>query len=76
MNIQFKKIIGIILALFFLSGCAVWVRDRGGGHYRHRDHYRHHDRGRWHHSLLQQSDQPSVQQMTAQNSGEEIPFSR
>ncbi len=66
MNIQVKKIIGIILALFFLSGCAVFVRD-GGGYHRHRGH--------WHHSSLQQSDQPSFQ-MADQNSGPEGSASR
>ena len=58
MNIPIQKIIGVILALFLLSGCAVFVRDGGG----HRGHWRHH-------SSIQQSNPPSVQ-MTAQNSGE------
>jgi len=59
MNIPIQKIIGIVLALFFLSSCAVFVRDGG-----------HHHGGHWRgHSSLQQSDQSAVQ-MTAQNSGE------
>ena len=61
MNIPIKKITGIILALFLLSGCAVFVRD-GGGYYHHPGHWRHH-------SSIQQSN-PLANQMTAQNSGE------
>jgi hypothetical protein len=59
MNIPIQKIIGIALTLFFLSSCAVFVRDEG--HY-HRGHWRGH-------SSLQQSDQSAVQ-MIAQNGGE------
>jgi hypothetical protein len=60
MNIRIQKIIGVALALFFLSGCAVFVGDRGG----------HHHRGYWrHHSSIQQSN-PLAIQMTAQNNGE------
>ncbi len=56
MNIQPLKILAVILALFFLSGCAVFVRDED-----------HHHRGHWHHhSSLQQSGV----QMTAQDSGD------
>lgn len=56
MNIRPLKILAVILALFFLSSCAVFVRDED-----------HHHRGRWHHySSLQQSGV----QMTAQNSGD------
>jgi hypothetical protein len=56
MNIRFVRMFAIILAMFFLSSCAVWVRDEDGHHYHHR--------GYWHHSSLQQPDQ-SVSQMTA-----------
>jgi len=60
MNIPIQKIIGVILALFFLSGCAVFVRDGGG----------HHHRGHWRrHSSFQQSPQSQIQ-MSAQNSGD------
>jgi hypothetical protein len=56
MNIRPPKISVVILALFLLSICAVFVRDGD-----------HHHRGRWHHhSSLQQSGV----QMTAQNSGD------
>ncbi len=60
MNIRHLKILAIILALFFSSGCAVFVRD---------DDWHHHHRGYWRHSSLQQSNQ-SLSQMTAQNTGE------
>ena len=56
MNIRYTKIFAVILAMFFLSSCAVWVRGDDWHHYRHR--------GYWHHSSLQQSNQ-SVSQMTA-----------
>ncbi len=60
MNIPIQKIIGVILTLFLLSGCAVFVGDGDG----------HHHRGHWrHHSSIQQSN-PLAIQMTAQN-GEE-----
>jgi len=55
MNIRYIKIVGVILALVFLSGCAVFVRG---------DDWHHHHRGYWHHSSLQQSN-PSVSQLTA-----------
>jgi hypothetical protein len=56
MNIRPPKISVVILALFLLSICAVFVRDGD-----------HHHRRRWHHhSSLQQSGV----QMTAQNSGD------
>lgn len=55
MNIPHLKMFAIILALFFLSSCAIFVRDED-----------HHHRGHWHHSSLQQSGV----QMTAQNSGD------
>jgi hypothetical protein len=56
MNIRPLKIFLVILAVIFLSSCAVFVRD---------DH--HHRRGRWHHhSSLEQSRI----QMTAQNGGD------
>ena len=61
MSVHHLRIPTIILALFFLSGCAVVVRDD--------DWHRHHYRGYWHHSLLQQSNQ-SLSQMTAQNTRE------
>ena len=59
MNIQPLKILAVILALFFLSSCAVFVRD---GDHHHRGHWRHH-------SSLQQSPQSQVQ-MSAENSGD------
>jgi hypothetical protein len=61
MNIRHFKIWAIILALFFSSGCAVFVRDDGFRHH-------HFHRGRWH-SSLQPSDQSAVQ-MIAQASGD------
>jgi hypothetical protein len=63
MNTGYLKILTVVTALFFLSSCAVFVRD--GGH-RHRGH-------RHRHSSLQQLD-PSAVQMTAQKSetGESI----
>ncbi len=54
MNIRHLKMFAIISALFFLSSCAVFVRDE-----------HHHRRGWHHHSSLQQSGV----QMTVQNSG-------
>jgi hypothetical protein len=55
MNIRPVKIFMVILAVIFLSSCAVFVRDD------------HHHRGRWrHHSSLEQSGV----QMTAQNNGD------
>ncbi len=61
MNTQYLKTMAFVLALLFLSGCAVWVRDDDfHGHYRH-----YHGYGRWH-SSLQQSEQ-SIAQMSAQN---------
>ena len=58
MNIQPLKILAVILAIFFLSSCAVFVRDED-----------HHHRGRWHHhSSLQQSQ--SQVQMGAESSGD------
>ena len=61
MSIRFLKIFTIVSALFFLTSCAVFVREDGF-------HHRHFHGGRWH-SSLQQSDQSRVQ-MTAQNSEE------
>ena len=58
MNTQYLKTMAFVLALFFLSGCAVVVRD-DDWHYRHYRGYRHH-------SSLQQSNQ-STAQITAQN---------
>jgi hypothetical protein len=55
MNIRHLKMYAIISALFFLSGCAVFVRDE-----------HHHRRGWHHHSSLQLSGV----QMTVQNSGD------
>ena len=60
MNIRYLKILGTILVLFFLSGCAIFVRDE--------DWHHHHYRGYWHHSSIQESEQPAVQ-MAAQYSG-------
>lgn len=60
MDIRHLKIFSIILTLFLLSGCAVFVRD---------DYWHHHHRGYWRHSSLQQSNQ-SLSQMAAQNTGE------
>jgi hypothetical protein len=59
MNTQYAKLIAVVLAVFFLSGCAVYVRDEDW----------HHHRGYWHHSSIQQSEQSSVQ-MFVQNSGD------
>lgn len=58
MDVRYFKMMALVLALFFLSSCAVWVRDDG---YHHR--FRHHH---WR-SSLQQSD-PSIARMTAQDS--------
>jgi hypothetical protein len=60
MNIRPLKIMAIVISLFFLSSCAVWVRDDDF-------HHRHHGYGRWH-SSLQPSGQ-STAQVTAQNNG-------
>ena len=60
MNTRYLKTMTFVLALLFLSSCAVWVRDDDGFHRYH------HGYGRWH-SSLQQSNQ-SIAQMTAQNS--------
>ncbi len=60
MEIRHFKIWAVVLALFLLPGCAIFVRDDGFHH-----HHRFHG-GRWH-SSLQQSDQSTIQ-MTAQNS--------
>ena len=60
MNTRFLKLLTVVSALFFLSSCAVFVRDGG-----------YHHRGYWHrHSSLQQSNLPTDQQMTALYSGE------
>jgi hypothetical protein len=56
MNIRPLKIFVVVLTLFLLSSCAVFVRD-GDHHHRGRRH---------HHSSLQQSGV----QMTAQNRGD------
>jgi hypothetical protein len=56
MNIRPLKIFLVILAVIFLSSCAITVRDH------------HHPGDRHWHSSLQQPDQPPVQ-ITAQNSG-------
>ena len=61
MNTQYLKTMAFVLALLFLSSCAVVVRD-DDWHYRHYRGYRHH-------SSLQQSNQ-SLSQMAAQNTGE------
>jgi len=58
MNTQYLKTMAFVLALLFLSSCAVVVRD-DDWHYRHYRGYRRH-------SSLQQSNQ-SIPQMTAQN---------
>ena len=60
MSNRFSNILMIISVLFFLSGCAVFVRDEG---YHHRGHWRRH-------SSLQQSNLPANHQMTALKSGE------
>ena len=59
MNNQSLKIFAVILAIFFLSGCAIFVRD---------EDWHHHHRGYWRHSSIQQSNS-SLSQMTAQNTG-------
>ena len=58
MNDWRLKITTVILAVFFLSSCAVWVRDDD-----HHRRFRHHWR-----SSLQQSEV----QMTAQDSGDPV----
>jgi hypothetical protein len=60
MNIRYLKIFTIVSALFFLSGCAVFVRDGDG----------HHHRGYWHHHSSIKQSHPLTMQMTAQNSVE------
>ena len=60
MNIQPLKIFVVILSLFFLSSCAVFVRDEDW------DHHYHHNHEYWHHSSLQQSET----RMAAQDSGD------
>ena len=60
MNARYLKTMAFVLALLFLSSCAVWVRDEDGYHRHHRRY--------WHHSSLQQSEQSFVQ-MSAQDSG-------
>ena len=65
MNTRYLKTMAFVLALLFLSSCAVWVRDDDGFR-------RHYHRGGWrHHSSLQQPDR-SAAQMTAQNSLDSI----
>jgi hypothetical protein len=59
MNTRYLRMFAVLLALFFMSSCAVFVRD---GDYHHRGYWRRH-------SSLEQSD-PAPVQMTAQNSGE------
>ena len=60
MKKQFSNLLAILSALFFLSGCAIFVGDGG-----------YHHRGHWHrHSSLQQSDLPANHEMTALKSGE------
>ena len=61
MRTRFSNILTVISALFFLSGCAVFVGDGG---YHHRGYWRRH-------ASLQQSNLPTDPQMTALNSGEE-----
>jgi len=61
MNIRPLKIFLVILAVIFLSSCAVFVRD---------DH--HHRRDRYH-SSVERSLQHKVQ-ITAQNSGDSIGY--
>jgi len=59
MNTRFLRLFTIVSALFFLSSCAVFVRDED-----------HHHRGYWRrHSSIEQSN-PSTVQLTAQNRGE------
>jgi len=76
MNAPYLKSVAFAVALLFLSGCAVWVRDNGKYHrhyddryrYYHRHHddrYRYYDRGhRDRDSFLHQSN-PSRVQMAA-----------
>lgn len=61
MKTLYAKVLATILALFFLSSCAVWVRDEDG-------YYRHHRRY-WRHSSLQQSDQSPLQMAVQDNGG-------
>ncbi len=60
MKTVYAKVFATVLALLFLSGCAVWIRDDDG--------FYHHHRRYWHHSSLQQSERSSVQ-MAIQDSG-------
>ncbi len=60
MSNRFSNILTIISVLFFLSGCAVFVRDGG---YHHRGYWRRH-------SSLLQSNLPANHPMTALKSGE------
>jgi len=66
MNTRYLKTIAFVLALLFLSGCAVTVRDDGGFHHHHH-RYRH-----WHSSLQQSS--PSMAQMTAQDNRDSVSY--
>jgi len=59
MNTRYLKLFTIISALFFLTSCAVFVRDED-----------YHHRGHWHHHASIQQSSPQAIQMTAQNSGE------
>ncbi len=61
MKIRLFKTGIVILALFFLSGCAIFIRDDDF-------HHHHFHGGRWH-SSLQQSDQSTIR-MAAQISGD------
>jgi hypothetical protein len=63
MNTKPLRIFALILAMLFLSSCAVFVRDD-----RHHRRYRHHWR-----SSVEQSEQ-STAQMTAQNSGNSLDY--
>ena len=56
MNIRFLKVMAIVIAFLFVTGCAVFVRDD--------DEYHHHHRDRHWHGSLQQSPQSPVYGLT------------
>ncbi len=61
MKIQNLKIMAVLLAMFFVTGCAVFVRDDDFHH--HRGYYRH-----WRGSL-EQSSQPAASGLASSASG-------
>ena len=64
MNKRYLKTALIVLvSVFVIQGCALYVTDDGYPHYRHRypRHYQY--RGEWHSSLEQQSPQSLAQEL-------------